>query len=280
MPPEFQLRLSGWWGWTSDPEACDSVHRHTITFSENGRTMYIRHPGDSYVGDGVKRASVLRQREDAKFGRKRRIVTTSSSEVLKVWFGEDLETPQSIAERSRLWFAPDPTFDGLIRQRFEMLPDRALRGELTGWTEAAQPTLALVIVLDQFPRNLYRDSARSFAYDSAALSVLREALSRDLDGELHPLEAAFLYLPLEHAEDRASQAQCVSLFRKLVERAPAQLSDRFEAFVEYAERHRAVIEQFGRFPHRNSALGRRSTPEELRYLESGGETFSAGDGNA
>ena len=128
-------------------------------------------------------------------------------------------------------------------------------------------------MLDQFPRNLYRGSPRSFAYDSAALDVCRAALARGLDSQLHPLEAVFLYLPLEHAEDLAMQEQCVSLFCRLVARAPAQLSEQFESFAGYAERHHAVIEQFGRFPHRNAALGRQSTPAEISYLRSGGESF-------
>jgi uncharacterized protein (DUF924 family) len=156
-----------------------------------------------------------------------------------------------------------------------MLPDRALAGEFSQWAASARTSLALILVLDQFPRNLYRGKAQSFAYDSAAVGVTRGALDRDLDSQLHPLEAAFVYLPLEHAEDSASQEQSVSLFRKLVDRAPAQLSDRFKLLAAYAERHQAVIEQFGRFPHRNAALGRCSTTAELDYLRSGGETFSA-----
>ncbi len=207
-------------------------------------------------------------------------MTAIANEILNVWFGNDLDTPQSVAERSRLWFAPHPDFDDLIRERFSPLPDRAIGGELADWTMAPGSTLALVIVLDQFPRNLYRDTAQSFAYDSAAVAAARHALARDVDGQLHPLEAAFLYLPFEHAEDRELQAQCVSLFRKLVERAPPQLSDRFEAFAEYAARHHAIIERFGRFPHRNSVLGRESTEEEIRYLQSGGETFSGTEGAA
>jgi uncharacterized protein (DUF924 family) len=199
---------------------------------------------------------------------------TNADAVLETWFGEDLDSPQAVVERCLHWFQPDSSFDDLICERFETFPDRARDGEFTEWTREARSTLALVIVLDQFPRNLYRGSSRSFAYDSAALTASRDALAREVDGRLHPVEVAFLYLPFEHAEDRELQAQSVSLFRRLTERAPAQLVDRFEGFVEYAERHQAVIEQFGRFPHRNSVLGRPSTAEELSYLESGGETFS------
>ena len=203
-------------------------------------------------------------------------MTTNSDAVLETWFGDDLEDPQTVADRCLHWFAPEPSFDDLIRERFGAFPDRAQHGEFTEWTRGERSTLALVVVLDQFPRNLYRGTPRSFAYDSVALAASREALAREVDGRLHPVEAAFLYLPFEHAEDREAQAQSVASFRRLALRAPAQLGDRFEGFVEYAERHQAVIEQFGRFPHRNSILGRRSTAEELRYLVSGGETFSSG----
>jgi uncharacterized protein (DUF924 family) len=201
-------------------------------------------------------------------------VPTTANEIVQLWFGDDLETPGVVAERSRQWFASDPAFDEHIRLRFESLPDRALNGDFAKWRRLPIPTLALVLVLDQFPRNLYRGAARSFAYDSAAIDISREAIARNIDRELHPLEAVFVYLPLEHAEDRELQDQSVSLFRQLAERAPPQLSDPFGLFLGFAERHHAVIEQFGRFPHRNSILGRESTTKELGFLQSGGDTFS------
>lgn len=194
--------------------------------------------------------------------------------VLETWFGNDQETPDAVDERARLWFAPDSSFDELIRDQFASFPDRALAGEFSDWAGAARSCLALVLVLDQFPRNLYRGSSQSFAYDATALEVCRDALARGLDGELSPLEAVFLYLPLEHTEDLHVQTQSVSMFRKLLGRASTQLTDRFESFLVYAQRHHAVIEQFGRFPHRNAVLGRRSTSAEIDYMESGGETFS------
>ncbi len=205
-------------------------------------------------------------------------MTATADTVLRVWFGDDLETPEVVDDRSRLWFASEPKFDELIQQQFGTMPERAHRGEFLGWTAVARSTLALVLVLDQFPRNLYRNTAKSFAFDAEALNVSREALVREVDSQLHPLEAAFIYLPFEHAEDRAVQAESVSLFRSLIDRAPPRLFDRFEAFAGYAERHQKVIEKFGRFPHRNAALGRVSTAAELEYLELGGETFSETEG--
>jgi len=205
-------------------------------------------------------------------------VNTSSDAVLRTWFGTDLESPAAVAERVRSWFGGDPALDDLIHRRFGTLPARALEGHLDGWRAAPRSALARILVLDQFPRNLHRGSARAFACDAAALEAAKEALAAGADRELHPLEAAFLYLPFEHAEDRAAQAQSVSLFRQLFDRAPAPLFERFEAFLGYAEQHQAVVEQFGRFPHRNDVLGRESTAAEQEFLRSGGETFSGSNG--
>lgn len=202
-------------------------------------------------------------------------MTSIPDSLLKTWFGEDLDTSAAVSARARAWFAGDESFDDVIRQQFSSLPDRALRGEFANWREDARSALALVIALDQLPRNLFRGSPQAFAYDSAALDLARWALSCKVDAQLHPVEAAFVYLPLEHAEDLALQTQCVALYRALLERAPAALLDQFESFLSYAERHHAVIERFGRFPHRNPIIGRASTPEEVRYLKEGGETFSA-----
>jgi uncharacterized protein (DUF924 family) len=194
--------------------------------------------------------------------------------LLQAWFGEDLDTPQAIAARSRLWFAANDSFDDLLREQFGGVPDRALRGELASWRDEPRSTLALVLALDQLPRNLFRGTPQAFAYDSAGLELSRWALSRGFDTQLHPVEAAFFYFPLEHAESPSLQSECVTLFRALLQRAPDLLSDQFQSFLSYAERHQSVIERFGRFPHRNGILGRSSTPEEAEYLEAGGETFS------
>jgi uncharacterized protein (DUF924 family) len=219
-------------------------------------------------------AEPLRPLNADPLGSRSGALTTTADSIVDHWFGDDLESPKAVSERSRQWFASDPTFDELIRSRFRTLPDQALNGDFAEWTRTPLSTLALVLILDQFPRNLYRGSPRSFAYDSAAVNISRKAVARNLDHELHPLHAVFLYLPLEHSEDQELQNQCVSLFRQLVERAPSLLTNQFSSFLEYAERHHAVIEQFGRFPHRNSILGRISTPEELEFLHSGGDTFS------
>ena len=193
--------------------------------------------------------------------------------VLGFWFGDSLDLPEAAAARRLLWFRENPSFDQSIRERFGDLPSRALRGELDTWRHAARSSLALVVVLDQFPRNLYRGTAQSYAYDHAAMAACVATLESRFDTELSPLEAMFLYLPLEHAEDMQSQERCVSLFRKLMDRAPVDQRPQFESFLSYAIRHREIINRFGRFPHRNAILGRASSSEELSYLEAGGETF-------
>jgi uncharacterized protein (DUF924 family) len=204
------------------------------------------------------------------------VADVDPEDVLAFWFEGEDGTPQGLERQTARWFGGGADFDEAIRARFAALPERARRGELEGWGEQARSALALVLVLDQFPRNLHRGSDRAFAYDAAARTAAEAALTRGFDRALRPVEAVFLYLPLEHAEDRDAQARCVALYRALAERAPAGTEESFRSFVDYAERHRAVIERFGRFPHRNEVLGRPSTAEEIEYLGSGGETFSGG----
>jgi len=207
-------------------------------------------------------------------------MSVTPESVLEFWFGDDLDSCEATAARRLLWFGGDPSFDERIRDRFGGLPSRALRGGLDSWRQDARSSLALVLVLDQFPRNLYRGTAQGFAYDPSAKEVAVAALERRFDTQLAPLEATFLYLPLEHSEDIESQERCVSLFRNLLDRAPVNQRPQFELSLSYAIRHREVIRRFGRFPHRNAILGRPSTSEELSFLESGGDTFGGSKGAA
>ena len=184
-----------------------------------------------------------------------------ATEVLDFWFGE-------VAGPSRAeWFRKDTAFDAQIRSRFGRLHEAASRRQLEDWRVAPEPMLALVIVLDQFSRNLYRGDARSFAQDAHALECAREALARGDEAVLQPVQRQFLYLPLEHSEDLADQERCVELMRSL---------EAFEAtrgLTQWAEKHRVIVARFGRFPHRNAALGRASTPEELEFLKQPGSGF-------
>lgn len=185
----------------------------------------------------------------------------TSAAVLDFWFG-----PPPFSARAE-WFRKDPGFDETIRVRYGALVDSALAGPL-GWGPAPADRLAEILVLDQFPRNLFRGDARAFAGDARALGLALALLDDGGHLALHPLQRWFAYLPLEHAEDLALQERCVGLFRELAAAEPA-----FADALHYAERHHDVIRRFGRFPHRNAVLGRPSTDAELAYLATPGSGF-------
>lgn len=184
-------------------------------------------------------------------------------EVLRFWFGEG----PPFAARPE-WFRKSDPFDREIAQRFGPLIERALRGELIAWRDEAETALAQVIVLDQFTRNVFRHTAKAFAGDSLALATAQAMLAAGQDSQLAPVQRVFAYLPLEHAEDLRLQDESVRLFTSL----QASLPDA-QGWLDYALRHREVIARFGRFPHRNAALGRHSTPEETAFLSQPGSGF-------
>lgn len=200
---------------------------------------------------------------------------TSPDEVLTFWFGERCETADEIAALVEKCFEPNPDFDAEIAARFGDLPDRALAGDLATWRDAPRSAVALILVVDQFPRNLHRGSPRAFAYDDFALEVASAWVDEGADRRVAPIEAVFGYLPFEHAESLEAQERCVGYYEALAARVPATLQEAFSGFTGYAERHRAVIRRFGRFPHRNAVLGRESTVAEASYLEGGGDTFGS-----
>ncbi|HWP46085.1 MAG TPA: DUF924 family protein [Candidatus Limnocylindrales bacterium] len=192
-------------------------------------------------------------------------------EILHFWFG-DLQTI-NLEERLKLWFGGEEETDRLIRDKFE--PDllQAISGELAHWEETPRGTLALIILLDQFSRNIYRNTPRAFAQDEMALGICLRGMDRGKDLALDLLERVFFYLPMEHAEDLEIQRKSVKAFESLVKAAPPNMKNPFESFLDYAIRHYAIIEKFGRFPHRNEILGRASTPEELEFLTQPGSSF-------
>jgi uncharacterized protein (DUF924 family) len=183
-------------------------------------------------------------------------MTATPQSVLDFWFGE------AGPER---WFVKDPAFDALVGERLGKAHDDAVAGAYDEWTETADGALALCILLDQVPRNLFRDSARGFASDAAALAVARDAVARGLDQAPGMTDRArlFLYTPFMHSEDLADQEQCVSLFAK----------SGSEGNHGFAVRHRDIIARFGRFPHRNAVLGRESSEAELAFLREPGSSF-------
>jgi uncharacterized protein (DUF924 family) len=182
-------------------------------------------------------------------------------EVLEFWFGE----PRGKARAE--WFRKDDAFDAVIRERFGALHAAAARREREAWRATAESMLALVLVLDQFSRNIHRGDARAFAQDEHARECAVEAVMRGDDLGLLPVERQFLYLPFEHSEDRADQAKCVDLMRSL------ESFEETRGLSAWAVKHCVIVERFGRFPHRNAALGRTSTPEEVEFLRQPGSGF-------
>ncbi len=178
--------------------------------------------------------------------------------IFEFWFGCD-ETVG--ADRQQQWFAADPAFDRLCAERFADDYTAAAAGQLDEWKSEPRSCLALVLLLDQFPRNMFRGTARAFATDRAALSAASGAIAASLDRELAPLHRVFFYLPFEHSEQITDQNESVRLFSDLARDHP-----QCSGFLRYAEAHREVIRRFGRFPHRNAMLNRASTLEEKAYL--------------
>ena len=193
--------------------------------------------------------------------------------ILDFWFGAEPDDAVVAKARAALWWSKNTGTDDEIRRRFEDHVRAAAAGELGPWSAAARGRLESIILLDQFPRNIYRDSARAFAYDGKALDLSLEGLDRGMDRELRPIERVFFYLPLEHAEHLAHQERSVELFSELAASVPEEHQSIFREYLDYAVRHRDIIARFGRFPHRNALLGRESTPEELAFLAEPGSAF-------
>ncbi|MEQ8665332.1 MAG: DUF924 family protein [Rhodospirillales bacterium] len=181
--------------------------------------------------------------------------------VIDFWFGEpgsDLR-----GKGRKVWWVVDEAFDTAVQDTLGSLYEKAAAGVFDGWAEDPKGCVALVLLLDQAPRNLFRGHARAFATDEKARGVTREALAHRLDLEVPEFMRVFLYMPLEHSEDLTDQELCVELMRALGN----------QTYVDFAVRHRDIIARFGRFPHRNDVLGRRSTEEEIEFLKQPGSSF-------
>jgi uncharacterized protein (DUF924 family) len=189
-----------------------------------------------------------------------------AQEVLDFWFGAPGSAEHGQARK--FWFEKNAATDRDIQQRFGALVERALRGELAPWAAQAPAALAQIVLLDQFTRNSFRDTPRAFAGDARALAAASAMVGARHDEALPPVQRAFVYLPFEHAEGLAMQDEAVRLFTRLAAAAPE-----LQGMLDYAHRHREVIARFGRFPHRNLALGRHSTAEEEAFLQQPGSSF-------
>ena len=195
--------------------------------------------------------------------------------VIEFWFGTAPVPPQATVRR---WFTRDAELDAQIKRKFGDLHDEASRGGLEEWRGTARGELALLVVLDQFSRNLYRDQAAAFANDARALGVAGELLLSDRARELTYHQRMVALLPYQHAEDRATQAEGVAAYATLLEEvkqhdAGPEVVQSMTVGLDFAKQHAAIIERFGRFPHRNAALGRPTTPEEQAFLAQPGSRF-------
>ncbi len=185
-------------------------------------------------------------------------------DVLEFWFGE---------RARRLWFEKNQEFDDEIRACFGANVAAARNGDLDFWARAAGSSLALVVLLDQFPRNIYRGTARAFAADPKARRVAGYAIDREFDRRTPLDRRPFFYLPFEHSEDAADQARCVALFQRWADAHDGTARERALGQMTYVRRHQKIIDRFGRFPHRNAILGRESTPEEIAFLSEPNSSF-------
>lgn len=201
-----------------------------------------------------------------------------AKDVLTFWFQG--VTDETVIDMKKppfnLWFTKNAQFDQDIRGQFEADWNQAAAGELKDWEKNKEDQLALIILLDQFSRNMHRGTPDMFAGDHRALALTLRAIADSADDEYELIERCFIYMPLQHAEDRAIQIMSVQCFSDLVEESKEKCPGNKSYYVyslDYAKKHQVIIERFGRFPHRNAILGRPSTPEELEFLKKPGSSF-------
>jgi len=193
--------------------------------------------------------------------------------VLSFWFKErQLSAPQ-IDGRMDVWFGEDAIFDEEIVREFATDVENASAGKLDHWASESRGRLALIMLLDQFRRNIYRNKPEAFAMDKAALKLCVEGAMEKKDKGLSPIERVFFYMPLQHAESRKVQKKSCEIYSKLSEAVSPTFKETFETVAQFAELHADIVEQFGRFPHRNNIMNRENTPEEDEYLAGDVPTF-------
>jgi len=193
--------------------------------------------------------------------------------ILSFWFKEHELTAPQIDGRMDTWFGEDPVFDHEIGKQFAGDVEDASTGVIDYWAHQARGRLSLILLLDQFRRNIYRGTAEAFARDKAALKLCVEGAMEKKDRALTPIQRVFFYMPLQHAESRKVQKKSVEIYQRLAKAVSPTDRETFETVAQFAELHHDIIEQFGRFPHRNKVLGRKNTPEEEEYLAGDGPTF-------
>ncbi|MGB7476180.1 MAG: DUF924 family protein [Polyangiales bacterium] len=200
-------------------------------------------------------------------------MTDPIEDILDFWFGELNEHGCSSPEHRKRWWTKSDAFDESIQHYFLDDYEAIVAGEREAWRSTARGALAYIIVLDQFSRNTFRGTAKMFAADELAREVCREGLDAGFDAELSFDERVFFYLPLEHSESMDDHELCLELFESLLDSAPELLQADAQYYLDFALQHKAIIERFGRYPHRNKILGRASSDEEARFLQEPGSSF-------
>lgn len=194
-------------------------------------------------------------------------------EILGYWFGNLPDDKTFPTDKAAMWFQDGPKYDSEIKERFKVDLDRATRGSYDDWTQGARGTLALIILLDQFSRNIFRGTPEAFEQDRKALKIAYDQIKREQDRELKIVERYFFYMPFMHSENIEFQERSVALFGLLAKAAPAALEVPMLNAFDYAKQHRDIVKCYGRFPHRNKILGRESTPQESEFLTQPGSSF-------
>ncbi|NIV18821.1 MAG: DUF924 family protein [Woeseiaceae bacterium] len=198
-------------------------------------------------------------------------------DILMFWFEEkELSAPQ-IDARMDTWFGDDAKFDAAIKKEFADDVERASAGDLDHWAHEPRGRLALILLLDQFRRNIYRGKPEAFAKDKLALKLCIEGATAKMDKQLSPIQKVFFYMPLQHAESLKVQKKACEVYRHLAKNVSPTYKETFEMTAQFAELHADIIERFGRFPHRNKVLGRENTPEEHEYLAGDAPSFGQGE---
>ena len=193
--------------------------------------------------------------------------------ILDFWLGESLDDFQIIEQKSSLWWRKDDELDREIESTFSAALESLIARQLTAWKQDAESLLAMIILADQFSRNIYRNNEKAFAQDDLALALTLEGLESRIDLKLGTVQRIFFYLPLEHSESMAMQDRSVEMFEQLYDSSAENIRQKMKGNLDYAISHREVIEKFGRFPHRNAILGRESSSEEIEYLKQPGSGF-------
>ncbi|MGI9261570.1 MAG: DUF924 family protein [Woeseiaceae bacterium] len=197
--------------------------------------------------------------------------------ILTFWFKEQALSAPQIDGRMDVWFGSDPVFDEEIAGNFAQDVQDASKGLLDHWANEARGRLALILLVDQFRRNIYRNKPEAFELDKAALKLCVEGAMEKKDKGLSPIERVFFYMPLQHAESRKVQEKSCQIYNKLCDAVSPTYKETFETVAQFAELHADIVRQYGRFPHRNAILGRDNTPEEDEYLAGDAPSFGQND---